>query len=521
MLDSLKPIKQYFVNNFRQLSVFLLIIAYFIFLFISLYKIQIRDSEYYKDLGDRQYSGKSQDLARGRIFFSDKDGSKGDLVADTIEVEKEDKSGNILKVENRIYPYDSIGAKVVGFVAYNENDRVGRYGIEKYYNDVLLRDNEKFWTNFFAEIFGNATGTLTSDDPVNEGDIVLTIDGEMEKYLHEVLLDTQKKWKSDTIGGIIMSPKDGRVVAMEELPTFDLNNFNKVDDIKVYKNDLVSGVYEMGSIIKPLTVAAALDAGKINLSSTYYDSGMRVLNGRNIHNYDGRARGTVNVQEILSQSLNVGIVHLVELLGGDGFSDYFKRYGLGSETGIDLPSEASGLTSNLDSKIFVDRATAGFGQGVALTPIQTVRALATLGNGGKLVNPYIVDSIEFKDGSVKKITPDQGEEIFDNKDTSENVTRMLVKVVDTALAKGAYKKDHYSIASKTGTAQMVAPNGKYYEDRYLHSIFAYYPAYDPEYIIFLYHTYPKGAEYASQTLTESLFKLIDFSISYYNIAPDR
>lgn len=520
MLDSLKSLGQSILKNFRHVTILLLILGYFSFLLHSLYNIQIKNSNYYRELGDKQYSGKSEDLARGRIFFSSKNNVKGDLVADTTDVEKE-KDGKKIILKNRIYPYDSIAAKVIGFVAYSENDREGRYGIEKYYNDVLMRDNEKFWTNFFAEIFGNATGTLTSDDPVNEGDIILTIDGELEKYLHEVLVETQKKWKSDAIGGIIMSPKDGRIVAMEELPSFDLNNFNKVDDIKVYKNDLVGGVYEMGSIIKPLTVAAALDAGKINLNSTYYDAGIRVLNGREIHNYDGRARGTVNVQEILSQSLNVGIVHLVELLGGDKFSDYFKRFGLGQETGIDLPSEASGLTSNLNSKIFVDRATAGFGQGMALTPIQTTRALAALGNGGKLVNPYIVDSIEFKDGSVKKITPDDPTAIFDNKDTSENVTRMLVKVVDTALAKGKFKKEHYSIAAKTGTAQMVAPNGKYYEDRYLHSIFAYFPAYDPEYIIFLYHTYPKGAEYASETLTDSLFKLIDFSISYFGVAPDR
>jgi cell division protein FtsI (penicillin-binding protein 3)/stage V sporulation protein D (sporulation-specific penicillin-binding protein) len=308
---------------------------------------------------------------------------------------------------------------------------------------------------------------------------------------------------------------------MEALPSYNPNEFSKVKDQAYYSNQNVSAVYEMGSIIKPITMASALDSGVVNEKTTYNDTGFRDLNGYKVRNYDGKPRGpNTSMQTILDKSLNVGIVFLVEQLGINRFQEYFKKFGIGTETGIDLPGEASGLTNNLDSNVFVDNATAGFGQGIAITPIQTIRALATLGNGGMLVTPHVVDSIIYENGERKKIIQESSERVI-SKESSEKISRMLVHVVDHALKDGEYKMNHYSVAAKTGTAQMVKKGGGYYDDRYLHSFFGYFPAYDPKFIIFIFHTYPKGAEYASATLTDPFFKIVKFLISYYKIPPDR
>ena len=226
------------------------------------------------------------------------------------------------------------------------------------------------------------------------------------------------------------------------------------------------------------------------------------------------------MQEVLNQSLNTGSVFVMQKLGKEMFRKFALSYGIGEKTGIDLPAEVSGLVNNLNSTREIEYATASFGQGIAMTPIEAARAFSVLANGGFLITPHLLAEINYIDGGKRKIEYDQKQIIGAN--ASEEITQMLIKVVDKALLGGTVKQEHYSIAAKTGTAQMANPaGGGYYEDRYIHSFFGYFPAYNPKFLIFLYNVYPKGAQYASHTLTYPFINLAKFLIDYYNLPPDR
>jgi len=426
----------------------------------------------------------------------------------------------LYKTQWRAYGGDTLAARTIGFVGYSGDTLHGLYGLERYYDNVLLRDDKHLSVNFFAEIFGNVSDALYDVRPKEEGDVVTSIEPTVAQMLDRTLEDTKEKWGSKVTGGIIINPKDGSIYALSIAPSFNLNDRSGVG-IDRFNNPLVESVYEMGSIIKPLTMAAGIDAGAVTPTSTYYDPGCRELDDFTFCNYDGRGRGTVPMQEVLNQSLNTGVAYVVEAMGKDRFRDYFTKLKLGSETGIDLPGEVHGLVNNLQSPRDIEYATASFGQGIAMTPIETVRALATLANGGTLITPHIAKEIRYENGETHEVSFPPGERVY-SEETSETITRMLVTVVDEALAGGTVALPCYSVAAKTGTAQIADhDNGGYYGDKYLHSFFGYFPAYDPQFLIFLYTVEPQDVRYASQTLTEPFMSLVRFLINYYDIPPDR
>ena len=425
----------------------------------------------------------------------------------------------ISKDKWRFYPGGKLAANTIGFVAFNGDELAGRYGLERYYEDILKIDPSKAYNNFFAEFFSTVKESM-SDYPQEEGSIVTSIEPSAQLFLESELKATRDKWGSDEAGGIIMDPKTGEIVAMAWSPSFDLNNF-KDSSVRLFNNPLVESRYEMGSIIKAITMAIGLDSGAVNSNSTYYDTGCAVLNNKRFCNYDGVARGTTPMQQVLSQSLNLGVAHIAQKVGGEKFVEYMKNFGVGTETGIDLPNEGIGLISNLDSKREIEIATASYGQGVAFTPVATVRALAALANGGTLVTPHLVKKIEYQNGLYKKMSFAPGKQVI-KIETSDEKSRMPVEVVDKALRGGNGKIPGYSVAAKTGTAQMTEEgHAGYVEGKYLHSFFGYFPAYDPKFLVFMLHTHPKGVRYASETLTDPFLNIAKFLINYYQIPPDR
>ncbi len=556
-----------------------LIVAFALVLISRLYLLQIVHGKELTDRADRQYVRPAQYVFdRGSIFFTDKDGNEvsaatlksGYLIAldpqkvkdatstcekiqaiisdidcvnfderaadkteSYVEVEKQVDDDKAKTVESlglpgisiyqdswRDYPAGSLAAHVLGFVGYKGDVLAGRYGLESYYDDVLARNANDVYVNFFAEIFADVNKTVVQDKPL-EGDLVTTIDPTVQDTLEKALQKVKDEYNPESIGGLIINPKTGEIYAMALNPTFDPNNFRVQKSSAVFSNDVVENVHEMGSIVKPLTMATAIDLGIANASTTYDDTGSVTLNGSTIYNFDKAGRGVIPMQEAMGYSLNTGFVFLSQKIGHDNFRKYFTAFGLGQKTGVDLPNEATGLISNLNSPRDLEYATASFGQGIAVTPLEVVRALSAIANGGTLITPHIVKRINYTIGTFKDITYPTGPQVI-KPSTSKAVTDMLVDDFDQYFQNGAAKNPHYSIAEKTGTAQIPAPGGGYYDDSHnLHSFFGYLPAYNPQFLIFMYAVNPQGVPYSSQSLGPTFVDLTNFLITYYGIPPDR
>ncbi len=568
-----------YIGRLRTLAVLVVLVAA---LFATrLFSLQAFSGQNYREEANRQYMSAGDDsFDRGSIFFSPKDGSiisagtvrpsffisvhpakiadpkalwskLGPLLAGVSEegflnhfnnksdpyevlgrglsqsaaeqiVRMKLQGVEIHKTAERVYPGKQLAAHVLGFIGHDESsgDRlVGEAGIERYDEEVLTRREQTLYVNFFAELFSDVNNVLFDRGVGKQGDVILTIEPTVEAELEHVLANVKEEYRGKEVGGIVLEPKTGAILAMSALPTFDPNDVRNADPL-TFKNPLVQSVFELGSIMKPLTLAAALDAGAITPETTYKDKGKIEFGSMTISNYDGKGRGTVPMQEILNQSLNTGAVFAMQQLGAQRFERYLRNFGFGEGTGIDLPGDALGLTQTITSGRAVELATDSFGQGFAISPLTMARALAALGNGGLIMRPHLTKEIRYTLGQKKVTEPVAERRVLDER-TSTTITRMLVKVVDSALAHGTAKLEHYTVAAKTGTAQIPEPGGGYAVGRYMHSFFGYFPAYDPRFLVFLYIREPQGVQYASETLTKPFFDLTKFLLHYYEIPPDR
>lgn len=546
---------------------------------LRLYQLQIIHGESYRNQADQQYTtSSSSEFNRGSIFFgtkenqqvpaaSTKHGIKVAITPNTIsnpnqlynsinkvvEIEKEpflkkanksddpyeeilfrldkETANKIRELDSsdlrfhreswRVYPQNEMAAQTIGFVSYADDKLRGQYGLERQYEDVLKRDSHEK-KNLFVDILTSLSRSL-SPSWFNQGDLMTTLDLSSQRELLEIIGNVQNKWNSEQTGGIIINPKTGAVVAMESLPSFNPNKRSS-EDTFFFKNPIVENLFEMGSIVKPLIVASALDSNSISPSFSYEDKGSIEVQDKVIFNFDKKGRGpNTTLETILSDSLNTGMVLIEQKMGHKKTKDYLEKLKIRDKTGIDLPNEARGLTSNLDTLGDVEYANIAFGQGLALSPISVTTALSSLANDGKLPVPHLGNFVSYPEGSQKTLSPNIEEfsQIF-KPETVKQVSELLVSSVDNVLGGGKYKNEHYSIAAKTGTAQI--PNlteGGYYSDRNLHTFFGYFPASNPNFLVFLYTLHPKEVKFSSQTLAEPFFSLANFLINYYHIPPDR
>jgi cell division protein FtsI/penicillin-binding protein 2 len=315
---------------------------------------------------------------------------------------------------------------------------------------------------------------------------------------------------------VVMEPNSGKILALANSPAFDPNNYSEVKDLEVFQNSSVQKFFEPGSVFKPITMAAALDQGKITPQTKFVDQGFVKIKSDTISNFANKVWGEKTMTEVLEWSINTGAVFAEQQLGHDAFLEYLKRFGFFDKTGIDLQGEVSSQNQELKKSYEINFATAAFGQGIEMTSIQLARAFSAIANGGKLMKPYLVDKI-FENGKMIETQPQiQNSSVISQK-TASQLTLMLVNVVQNGYGKLAGVQGYY-IAGKTGTAQ-VPEKGTYSPDKTVQSFIGFGPALDPKFLILvkLYNPKAKTAEYSAAPIFGELAKYI---IDYWKIPPD-
>lgn len=421
------------------------------------------------------------------------------------------------KEMKRFYPEASLSAHLLGFVGKDvDGESVGYFGLEGYYDKDLvglpgLLDSER-------DLIGRPIflGIQNKVEAENGRDLILTIDKTVQEIAKKRLLDGIERYQAKQGCVIIANPDTMAILSLVCLPDYDIDNYFSFSE-EYFKNSAVSDVYEPGSIFKPLIVAAALEEKKIKPQNTYNEEGPVTIGEYQIKTWNEKYEGEISMTRILEKSSNVGMVYIGEKLGKNKIYDYLEKFGFGSPTGIDLQGEISAYLKPKSNWYPIDYATVTFGQGLALTPIQMIRAFAAIINGGKLMKPYVVDKIVYKNDEIK-IKPKMEKRII-SEFTSEVIKKMLVSTVENAEAKWNRPKE-YKIGGKTGTAQ-IAIKGHYDPSLTNASFIGFAPADKPKFIALVILKEPKTSPWGSETAAPIFFEIAKDLIVYYGITPDQ
>lgn len=440
---------------------------------------------------------------------------KSKAVAQLIE-DKNLEGLNFVEESKRYYPNGNLAAQVLGFVG---TDDKGLDGLEMVLDDELKGGIQKELVA--TDRKGNAIfGSVLSKFLPDKGkSVTLTIDATIqfiaERALDKAMVDTGAKHASV----IVMDPKTGEILAMANRPSYDPNNYNQSGE-EAFKNIAVTNLYEPGSTFKPIIASAALAAGKWKLDTVYNDKGAFAANGHIIRNWDGEGYGPVRLLDILKYSLNTGMAEIGTLTGADILSKYIRDYGFGSETGIELPGEGAGILYNPEDMSKLDVATMSIGQGIAVTPLQMVRAFGALANGGAMMKPHIIKSYSNSQGDVTSTT----ETSVVGQPVPAETVKTIVDILEKEVSEGGGTKamvEGYHFAGKTGTAQKLdTKHGGYLDGQYIASFIGFGPVEDPKFVVLVVIDDPqKGSYYGSQIVAPVFKDIVSQLVRYYQMSP--
>jgi len=420
----------------------------------------------------------------------------------------------------RYYPEGEILSQVSGFVGYFGDEHRGQYGIEGYF-DELLRGKQG---SILSEKDGHGRIIMNNDSEVvpaeNGVDLILTIDRAVQFRVCMELKNAVESHDADSGMVVVMEPDTGAIIAMCSVPSFDANFYHREKDIGFFNNPIVFNQYEPGSIFKAVTIAAGLDAGKISPSTTYYDTGCINIGVDKICNSDLKSHKIQSMTNVLEESLNTGTIFVLNQVGREKFKEYIEDFGFGVSSGVELKPESVGDIDSLNSRSEIYSATASFGQGISVTPLQMVNAFSVIANGGKLMKPYIVKRMISGDGIEKETKPKEVRRVISRK-TAVLLSGMLASAVENGHGGRAGVKGYY-VAGKTGTAQIPKKDGSgYEEDETIGSFVGFAPVDNPKFTMLVRIDNPKDVIWAESSAAPLFGKIAKFILDYYQVKPSK
>ncbi|MBI4435633.1 penicillin-binding protein 2 [Candidatus Uhrbacteria bacterium] len=424
---------------------------------------------------------------------------------------------------SRLYPEPEMSGHVLGFLGANEDGSLsGKYGIEGYFDELLTGTQGYLLSE--RDIAGRliAVGEREYEPAKDGADVVLTLDRTIQYMACSSLKAAVEKHGADGGSIIIVSPSTGKILAMCGAPDFDSNRYGEVDSINVFNNPAIFDAYEPGSVFKPFTMAAAIDAQAVTPTTTFTDTGSVIVDGwpKPIGNAEGKVYGTVDMTQVLEDSINTGMIYAMRAMGVEPFVQTVKSFGFGQYTGIELETENAGTIDSLDLGAEIYAATASFGQGITVTPLQIVMAYAAIANGGVLKAPLIVDEIQYQDGTIEKRSTRDIAQVIDPK-TARLVGAMLVSVIEHGHGRRAGVPGYY-IGGKTGTAQVAKTDGiGYEEDNTIGSFAGFGPVEDPKFAMVVRIDHPRDVVWAESTAAPLFGEIAEFLLQYFEVPPVR
>jgi cell division protein FtsI/penicillin-binding protein 2 len=423
--------------------------------------------------------------------------------------------------KSRSYPEKNLGGQIFGFVGSNsDGGKEGFYGIEGYFDNFLA--GESGFIDSETDTAGRwiGVGNRNFDPAEDGGDILLTLDRTIQYTLCEKLREGVERFDAEGGSVVVMEPSTGRIMAMCTVPDFDPNTYNEVEDIAVYNNAVVAGPYEIGSVFKPLIMAAAIDQGAVSPNMIYEDLGEEKIDEFTIRNSDLKAYGWQSMTEVLEKSLNTGMIFVMRQMSFDSMEKYIKDFGFGTLTGIQVTGESAGNIASLENKYEIYYATASYGQGITATPLQLVAAYGALANGGMLMSPYIVQEKRLADGTVEETLPKALRQVVSKK-TATTIGAMMVSVIENGHGENA-AVDGYYLAGKTGTAQVAKTQGVGYRRDYTKATFVGFgPVDNPAFVMSVMLDHPRAVPWAADTAAPIWGEMADYILQYLELAPTR